>query len=114
MSSTGTSMEPGALLERLRAADAALDELRQLGGPDLAQRWPGVAALHGVVADALASPELVAGERDRENLVDELQTTLLGLYGGYGSFADYAISGPGADRFETLKDVVRTLVGRLR
>jgi hypothetical protein len=107
-------MDPGAMLERLQAADAALRELRMLGGSRLAERWPGIAALHGRVDEALASPELLRDDGERERLVDGLETTLIGLYGGYGSFADYSISGPDADRFEALKDEVRTLVGRLR
>jgi hypothetical protein len=114
MSSVGTSMEHAALIERLREAEAALGELRRLGGDHLEQRWPGVAAMHGAIEDALSDPDSLADDAERARLVDGLETTLVGLYGGYGSFADYAIAGPEADRFERLKDAVRRLVGRLR
>ena len=114
MSAADTSMEQGALIARLREADAALRELRTLGGDHLAQRWPGVAAMHGALADALSSPERLASAEERARLVDDLETTMIGLYGGAGSFADFGITGPGADRFEQLKDDVRRIVGRLR
>ena len=107
-------MEHAALIERLREADVALRELRRLGGDHLARRWPGVAMLHGAIGDALSDPDRLADDAERGRLVDDLETTLVGLYGGYGSFADYAIAGPDADRFERLKDDVRRLVGRLR
>jgi hypothetical protein len=114
MSKLGTTLDQAELIERLGQADAALRELRGLGGDHLARRWPGVAAMHGAIADALSDPGRLAAEQERERLVDELETTLVGLYGGYGSFADYAIGGAEAERFERLKDEVRRLIGRLR
>jgi hypothetical protein len=114
MSRLPTTLDQAELIERLGQADAVVRELRRLGGDHLARRWPGVAAMHGAIADALSDPGRLATEQERERLVDELETTLVGLYGGYGSFADYAISGAEAERFERLKDDVRRLIGRLR
>jgi hypothetical protein len=84
--------------ERLREV---LDELLELGGERLARRWPAI-------------PELrrLAGEHDRESL-ERIRSTANAIYGGYGSFADYGISGPDADRFERLKDELSREVARL-
>jgi hypothetical protein len=84
--------------ERLREV---LDELLKLGGDPLAQRWPAI-------------PELrrLAEAPDRE-AVERIRSTANAIYGGYGSFADYGISGPEADRFERLKDELSREVARL-
>jgi hypothetical protein len=81
--------------ERLREV---LDELLELGGEPLAQRWPAIAELRRLVE-----------ERD----VERIRSTANAIYGGYGSFADYGISGPEADRFERLKDELSHEVARL-
>jgi hypothetical protein len=84
--------------ERLREV---LDELLELGGEPLAQRWPAI-------------PELrrLTDEHDRDS-VERIRSTANAIYGGYGSFADYGISGPEADRFERLKDELSREVARL-
>jgi len=84
--------------ERLREV---LDELLELGGEPLAQRWPAI-------------PELrrLAEEHDRDS-IERIRSTANAIYGGYGSFADYGISGPESDRFERLKDELSREVGRL-
>jgi hypothetical protein len=48
-------------------------------------------------------------ERD----VERIRSTANAIYGGYGSFADYGISGPDAGRFERLKDELSHEVARL-
>jgi hypothetical protein len=101
------------LLERTKAIETTLRELIELGGPELAERWPGVVRMHRVAASAVGEPELLDDEEGRTELVDKLQAPLSALYGGYGSFVDWPLEGPAADRFERLKDELRTLVTRL-
>jgi hypothetical protein len=84
--------------ERLREI---LDELRELGGEPLAQRWPAIRELRRL-----------AEHEDAES-VERIRSTANAIYGGYGSFADYGISGPDADRFERLKDELSREIGRL-
>lgn len=106
-------MTGDALLERARAIETTLRELLELGGPELSERWPGVERMHRIAASAVDEPELLDDEAVRTELVTKLQAPLTALYGGYGSFVDWPLEGPGAERFERLKDELRTLVARL-
>ena len=87
-----------------------LDELIELGGERLLATWPGVGALRAIAGDARAA------QADRERsaeLVEELRSTARGMWGGYGSVTDYGIEGPGAERFERLKDRLSAEIGEL-
>jgi hypothetical protein len=84
--------------ERLREI---LDDLLELGGDPLAQRWPAIPELRRLA------------EAPDGDAVERIRSTANAIYGGYGSFADYGISGPEADRFERLKDELSREVARL-
>jgi hypothetical protein len=90
--------------------ERTLDRLIQLGGDRLLARWPGIGALRAIAGDAATA----GADRDRyAALVDELRATARAMWGGYGSFTDYGIDGPDADRFERLKDRLSAEIGAL-
>lgn len=85
-----------------------LDELIELGGERLLKEVRGVGGLRAVAGEAAEAD----GARYRE-LVHEMEDLAQGLYGGYGSFRDWGIGGPYAERFEDLKNDLDRQLGRL-
>lgn len=85
-----------------------LDDLIELGDGPMLDRHPGVGAMRAIATEASNAH----GPR-YEELVRELESTAQSLYGGYGSFRDWGISGADSDRFERLKDDLDRQLDRL-